>query len=126
MTDSNANVPFSDDEIALAASNYEAQEWLVRALGDAFVMSELTIEQLADELGLSVEEAQDWLYGEVDLTLSELRQLANAIDAHVTYRVGAIKTKYVERFASMSNRHWKNGPEWSPVHNGPLLAHTSA
>lgn len=94
--------PFSDDQIALASSNYEAQEWLVRELHRAFKMSQLTLAELAQELELSEEEAQAWIDGDVDLRLSDLRHFANAIDAHVTYRVAAVKTKYIERFSGMT------------------------
>lgn len=105
----------SEDHIELAAMNYEAQENLFVRLQEAFRMSELSIEEVADELGLGSEEAQDWLYGEVNLTLSQLRQLANAIDAHVTYRAGALRTKYVNRY--FDDQFWVSSDtdQWEKV-----------
>lgn len=106
---------FSDEQIALAASNYEAQEHLIRELRNAFQMSRLTLEELADELELSTEDALAWISGEVDLTLSELRHLANAVDAQVTYRVGALRTMYASRIAEVqSNAPWlETEPFWA-------------
>ncbi|MBM7504210.1 hypothetical protein ACFPER_12035 [Agromyces aurantiacus] len=104
---------FDDEKIALAASNYEAQEWLVRELGKAFQMSRLSVEELASELELEPTEAREWLDGEVDLTLTELRHLANAIDAHVTYRVGALKTLYSDRLREVeSDAPWIATAPW--------------
>ena len=100
---------FTDEQIALASSNYESQEWLIRELNTAFIMSGRTIEELAADLGMATDEAQAWLDGEMDLTLSELRQLANSVDAHVTYRVGPLRTRYVEKFVEMhSGEQWQD------------------
>jgi|GEM_PF-5667873 hypothetical protein len=107
------NQPFSDEQIALAASNYEAQVWLVGALKRAFKMSGLSIEDLALELDLDLETATGWIHGDVDLTLSELRHLANAVDAKVAYRVEPIRNRYVGRFKDISER-----TEWAPVEVG--------
>jgi len=115
MTDVHAGTPFTEEQVALAASNYEAQEWLLRALREAFVMSGLSLQDLASELDLSSEDAEAWINGEMDLTLSELRQLANVVDAHVTYRVNPVHTKYVDRFERISKDLWQEVP-WSASH----------
>jgi len=99
---------FSDDRVRLAAGNYEAQEWLFREIHKAYRMSDATIEDVAHELDLTPEEAQDWIDGEVDLTLTELRQLANAVDAKIKYQVQAMRTLYVDRLQSIHS-----GPGWS-------------
>lgn len=62
----------------------------MRELHRAFTMSPLTLLELAQELELSEEGARSWIDGDVDLRLSDLRHLANAIGAHVTHQVGAI------------------------------------
>lgn len=93
---------FDDDRIELAAANYESQESLVAAIKSAFGMCEMSIVDLASELELDVPVAQAWIDGEVDLTLSELRHLANAVDAHVSYTVRGVRTRYRERFVEMT------------------------
>lgn len=95
------NAPFTEEQIALAGENYESQERLFDSLRSAFSMSEISIEDLADELEISLEDAQGWIDGEFDLTLSQLRHLANAIDAHVRYQVEPLNTLYADRFEHM-------------------------
>lgn len=114
MTTRSATAPtYSEEQIALAALNYENQEWLIRRLHEAFVSSERNAETAASELGISVEEFASWLAGEVDLTVSELRQLANTVDAVVSYRVGALKVRYADKFDEMQNHpQWKQS-NWS-------------
>lgn len=77
--------------VALASSNYEAQESLMRQLHAAFTASKLTLPDLAAKLELPEDEARSWIDGEVDLRLSELRQLANAIGVHIEYGVDTVK-----------------------------------
>lgn len=110
------NSRFSDAAIRLASSNYEAQESLFNRLLESFRMSGLEFSDVANELGISVEEAQDWLMGEVDLSLSELRQLANTIDAKVSYKVGALHTSYANRLQEMVNKSdWiEKRDDWKP------------
>lgn len=120
-----AEVPFTDDQIALAASNYELQEALFVHLRRAFEMSGLGIDGLAEELEITVEEAQAWIDGETDLRLAEVRHLANAIDAQVAYRVSPIRTTYGERFQRLADaanlpwqrtsRVWSTDPDPAPV-----------
>lgn len=62
---------FSDAKIQLASGNYEAQEHLFSQLLDAFKMSGLEYGEVADELGISAADAQEWLLGEVDLSLRD-------------------------------------------------------
>lgn len=105
----NDMVPFSDEQIALAASNYEAQEALLDQLRRALSSRGMSVEQLAAELELPEEDAQDWIDGEVDLTLSELRQLANAVDVRLSYSVSPIATVWRERFAEIAETlPWKD------------------
>jgi len=95
--------PFNEPAINLAADNYEAQERLLADVRRALEIRRISIDDLATELELSVEEASAWVDGEVDLRLSQVRHLANAIDAHITYRVGAIKTHYAGRMPDDSD-----------------------
>lgn len=85
---------FTEDQLNLASDNYEAQEALVDGLRRAYSMSGMSHEDLASELELSVTEAEAWIGGDVDLHLSQLRHLANAIDAKVTYRVAGLRNTY--------------------------------
>lgn len=114
---------FSDAKIQLASGNYEAQEHFFARLFDAFKMSGLKYEDVADELGVSVSDAQEWLMGEVDLSLSELRQLANTIDAKVSYKVGALHTTYASRLPEMVKRtNWvEKNDDWKPPRRRPAV-----
>ncbi|MFE6966935.1 helix-turn-helix domain-containing protein [Agromyces sp. NPDC057679] len=47
----------------------------------------VTDEQVAEDLGLSLTEVQDVMAGNVDLTMSELRQLANTLGVLLSYDV---------------------------------------
>ncbi|ROR81145.1 hypothetical protein SAMN06295974_0370 [Plantibacter flavus] len=105
MTDQ-TNHAFGTAEIALAAENYEAQEHLLSEIRRALEIRGITIRELAEELELPEDEALSWVDGDVDLRLSQLRYLANAIDAHITYRVGAIKTHFKHRMPTESDL-WK-------------------
>lgn len=112
---------FSDGEIRLATSNYEAQEWLTRELHSAFLVSGMNVSDLARSLDLSLEEAEEWLSGDRDLTMSELRHLATAIDAHVTFHVEAGVNRVPEWLASLDGVAWASGNAWS-VSSGRMRA----
>ncbi|PVZ94742.1 hypothetical protein DDQ50_13780 [Amnibacterium flavum] len=66
-------------------------------------MSGRSVGELADELGVSVADAKSWIDGGNDLTLSELRQLANAVDAHVTYKVSPLRTRHRRMFDDLED-----------------------
>lgn len=106
--------PFADGELRLATLNYESQEWLTRALHEAFQLSSLSIEDLARQLEISVDEAREWISGDFDLTMSELRQLANAIDARVTYRVDTMYNRMDEWIRQVETFAWQEVP-WRMV-----------
>lgn len=108
--------PFSDDEVRLATINYEAQEWLTRELHSAFQMSGLSVEELATALDLPIETARQWLSGDVDLSMSDLRHLATALDAHVTYRVEPVVNRLPQWIASLDDASWRD-LSWEP---GPI------
>ena len=115
MTDDVFTHSFTEGEIRLATVNYEAQEWLTRELFTAYEMSGLSEKELARLLELDVPTVQDWLSGDVDLTMSELRHLATALDAHVTYRVEPIVNRLPEWVKGLSGIGWeKSGNDWLP------------
>lgn len=120
------NCMFTEASIQLASSNYESQEDLFLHLRRAFQMSRLDYSDIADELGISNAEVRDWLEGEVNLSLADLRQLANAVDAHITYRVAPLRTSYAERLAAIaSSRQWvDNKNDWAVPADPKLVAHS--
>lgn len=98
--------PFSEGQVRLATANYESQEWLTRELHGAFLTSGMTVRELASELDLPPEVAKAWLSGDVDLSLSDLRHLATAMDAHVTYRVESAVNRMPEWIAALAGESW--------------------
>lgn len=113
-----SGLPLSTDEVSLAAANYEAQENLFSQLQTAFKMSQLPESHVAEELDLSVDEFREWLYGDVNLTLAQLRQLANAVDSQITYRARAVRTRFNERIATINDQLWaqsSNSTSWSAL-----------
>lgn len=98
--------PFSDGQVRLATANYESQEWLTRELHGAFLTSGMTVRELADELELTPDEAASWLSGDVNLSLADLRHLATAMDAHVTYRVESAVNRMPEWIATLAGDGW--------------------
>lgn len=97
---------FEDDEVRLARINYESQEWLTRELHSAFLMRGFSVRELADLLDLDVSTAEDWVSGNVDLSMSELRHLATALDAHVTYRVEPIVNRLPRWISALNDDAW--------------------
>lgn len=111
---------FTSAEISLSASNYTAQTQLVTDLRAAFAMRDMSVEALATELDLTAEDAQAWLDGEVDLSLTELRYLANAIDARVSYHVVPMTTRHLDRIARLDpGDDWHAGEAWNSYHYDP-------
>jgi hypothetical protein len=96
--------PFSENEVRLATINYEAQEWLSRELHAAFLMSGLTLTDLARELEMDEELTAEWIEGDYDLSL------ANALDAHVSYRVIPIYNRVGEWLSNMERDIWQSEP----------------
>jgi len=80
----------SDIEIDRVSRNYEAQVALFDHLNGHFYDSGEPIEVLASHLDIEVSEMADWLAGQTDLTLSEVRYLANALGVVIEYRVGRL------------------------------------
>ncbi|MBF4578908.1 helix-turn-helix transcriptional regulator [Frigoribacterium sp. VKM Ac-2530] len=106
--------PFSQSELLLAAENYESQEALLTRLRQAFLASEMAVEDLAALLEVEPQEAADWISGDVDLHLSELRYLANALDAKITWNVKCAYTTYPQRFQKMHDAGlWQEMPGWN-------------
>jgi hypothetical protein len=112
--------PFSAGEVALAGANYESQEWLTRELHSAAQMSGTTPERLAELLEITVDEATSWISGDFDLTMSELRHLATALDCHVTYKVDPLVNRLPEWLDSLSGAGWQQyDQQWVPERLNP-------
>jgi ribosome-binding protein aMBF1 (putative translation factor) len=128
MNDATQDGPlFTEDQLNLAADNYEAQETLVDGLRRAYEMSGMTRDDLARELELSAADAQAWIEGDVDLHLSQLRHLANAIDAKVTYKVSALRTKYKRKLhgfeSTWTPTDWDSSPQHTMTPTDLLARH---
>jgi len=71
----------------LMTANLLAQEALIKSLRDARVTAGLTVEEVAARLGVGVEIVQQVEAHEYDMSLTELRQYAYAVDAFIEYDV---------------------------------------
>lgn len=109
--------PFSDDEVRLATMNYESQEWLTRELFNAYELSGMTTRDLARDLEMDASTVEYWLSGDADLSLSDLRHLATALDAHVTYSVEPLVHRLPRWIDDISNALWTH-TSWSPTRLG--------
>ena len=72
---------------SVAMQNLDTQEGLFEAIADARVSSGATVEDVAAKLGIDAAHYVEIEAGGADLTLSELRQVAFAIDAVISYSV---------------------------------------
>ncbi|MFE4834456.1 hypothetical protein ACFRAU_07220 [Arthrobacter sp. NPDC056691] len=105
-------------EQALADDNLRAQEHLWESLAVALRDSERSIEDVAARLGIPADLAEDISNGRVDVSLSDLREFAYAIDAFVTYRVSSRYTSNLENYRrSLANvpQHWHRSHQSSPA-----------
>jgi hypothetical protein len=82
-----------DAHVELAMRNYEAQEELFVHLKQAFDASGISYELVADRLGVPVAHAEDCLLGEINLSLSEIRLLANSIGVLITYQIKEVPSE---------------------------------
>jgi transcriptional regulator with XRE-family HTH domain len=78
---------FTEAQRNLAVANYESQEALLQAINAHYTQTAITIEEVATQLGIATEVAGQILEGAYDLTLSELRQVANTLGLHIEYTV---------------------------------------
>jgi transcriptional regulator with XRE-family HTH domain len=76
-----------DAEAIVADENLLAQKNLFIAFRAARKSSGRSVDQAAELLGVSNEQYEQIESGTIDLTLAEVRQLAFAVDAVVSYRV---------------------------------------
>ncbi|MCW2287053.1 hypothetical protein EDF60_1704 [Leucobacter luti] len=94
---------FGEHRIAVAAENFESQEQLFAAIRRALTRSGRTSAEVSKELGLSGAELIDWISGDIDLALSELRQLANAVDAKIIYTVSPARAAWLQSLGSFES-----------------------
>lgn len=81
---------FSDDtEVRLAPKNYEAQERRAASLLQAFQVSGKTYEDVATDLKMSTEVAQEIIKGHYNLTLGEMRLVALSLNVNIGYIISA-------------------------------------
>ncbi|MDT0169566.1 hypothetical protein [Pseudarthrobacter sp. BRE9] len=92
---------------SLADDNLQAQGHLWEALRGALVASGLSYEDVASRLGIDVDLVRAISGGRVDISLSDLREYAYAVDASITYRVIPRYSHYLETFRQLlSEKHW--------------------
>lgn len=75
---------FADEVARAASSNYESQEQLIEAIRNT---TTVPVELIAERLDQPVEKVRSVLAGEYDMTLTELRYLANAAEVTIQYTV---------------------------------------
>lgn len=74
-------------DLSLAQANVLAQQEMIQQLEAARIVSGRSVDEVAALLGVEPSMVQQSLSGERDLTLTELRLLAFAVDAVVEYEV---------------------------------------
>lgn len=106
--------PFTDAQIELAQSNYRSRVELLEQLQVAFEESGLFTDDLTRELGWDAETVDRVLAGARDITLTDLAQLATAMNAAISFRVApkvASQSK-VLRGVPFSDNVWFLSTEW--------------
>lgn len=97
-----ANAPWDMDadtaEQSLADDNLHAQDHLWESLRLALRDSGRSLDDVASRLGISVDLVRAIGEGRIDVSLSDLREYAYAVDAAVTYRVSSRYTSNLENF----------------------------
>lgn len=105
--------PYTEEQLELSGLNYEAQEILVAKLRSAFQLSGMTVEELAEDLEIDEVELQGWIDGEADLTFSDLRHYASALDVHVRYKVDFMGTNWPDMFKTLNyTAGWQENDSW--------------
>ncbi|QAB17498.1 hypothetical protein Leucomu_05795 [Leucobacter muris] len=101
--------------IELAAKNHRSQRHLIEGLANALKVAGVSISSVAEKMGESEYLVCQWLDGDRDLTLSQLRKFANSIDAFVDYRVTSLSESADRKFKTMTSSHASNNwVEWEP------------
>lgn len=73
--------------MSTAGVNIQEQEGLLAALQGAYEASGLTMETVAERLGITQELAQEALFGGRDLSMTELRHIALVLNVVIGYTV---------------------------------------
>ena len=80
---------YSPEEIARAIANYENQVNLVNAIQETFRESKMTAGEGAEQIGIPATDFEELLSGSSDMTLTELRLLANTVGVTISYSITA-------------------------------------
>lgn len=78
---------FTEEEIETASANYSNQVDLFDLLHETFTSGGFTYKGVAEELGVTEELAEELLTAQRDMTLTELRMLANTLHVVIEYRI---------------------------------------
>jgi len=115
---------FSAEQIELAQSNYDARLDLLRAIKKARTDSGMTFESLTVELGWELTTVKEVFDGVRDITLTDLAQLANALDASITYKVSSKVSVHLRAFRSQLDEEqtWLT-TKWSDINIEALDKH---
>lgn len=89
---------FLESVDSLAVVNATAQEALTEGLHNAFLKSGRSLEDVADQLRVAPEIVEAALRGVRDLTLTEIRLLALAVNAFVRYQVTPVSASQEASF----------------------------
>lgn len=103
---------------AAALSNKRAVESLFRQLNKAVEGGTRTVADIAEALGVGIEEAFGLIRGDEDLTLSDLELLLTACELKVTFDVTPVVAQHVAVY------DWQPTP--SPAGDGLWISDTAA
>lgn len=96
-------------EQVLADENLRAQEHLWETLLQALKESGRSVDDVASRLGIPADLVESISKGRVDVSLSDLREYAYAVDAFISYRVTSRYTSNLETYRrSLAEvpQHW--------------------
>lgn len=107
---------FTKEQIALARINYLAQSDLAIQLTRAAEESDVSMEEAARQLGWAPEAVSEAVHGMRDISLTDLRLLANTFDASLHFQVAARYTHHTRIFAAdlaQLDSRWVDSEDWA-------------
>lgn len=84
---STPRTPFTELELKTATANYENQIGLLEQFYEAFKLSGIPVEDLAEQFGITVIQMEEILAGDYELIMSEMRMIANSLGVVISYTV---------------------------------------
>lgn len=114
----------------ISEANYSSQLRLLDQLRQARELCSMSTLEVAKKLHTTVEMVEDIESGDYELNLSELRQIAYAVDSFVEFRVhfnasSKISERLIVHAATLTSRIWRsdNKSPWDgTVTNGRFIA----